>query len=126
MRKIAGTVIATVATTGLMLYATTLISNNESQHRLLQQDNQISDEILKEFNDFASQNHRSYLTKAEYQARLQAFKVNYEEVQRHNNNSSEPFKLAINQFGDWTQDEYLHVLINMTMDVEDPKKFLVN
>lgn len=47
MRKIAGTVIGTVALAGVMLYATTLTSNQaENQHRQLEE-SQISDEVLK-------------------------------------------------------------------------------
>jgi hypothetical protein len=44
------------------------------------QETQISEEVEKEFNDFVSNYHRSYLTKAEYQARLKAFKANYEAI----------------------------------------------
>ena len=71
MRKIAiGTVIGTVATVGVMLYGITLTRNQAgNQPRMLQED-QISDEVTKQFNDFVSTYHRSYLTKAEYQARL--------------------------------------------------------
>ncbi len=128
MRKIvAGTVIGTVAVAGLMLYGLTL-SNNieaENQPRLLEQtDSAISEEVVKQFNEFTSIYHRSYLTKAEYQARLQAFKANYDAIQSHNNNNEkQPFELGLNQFADWTQDEYHQVLINMTQP-DDPKKFL--
>lgn len=70
MRKIlAGTVIGTVATAGLMLYASTLSSNNvaENQPRLLDvTSSTISEEVVKQFNDFTSKYHRSYITKAEY------------------------------------------------------------
>jgi hypothetical protein len=44
------------------------------------QEAEISEEVEKQFNEFVSTYHRSYLTKAEYQARLQAFKANYEAI----------------------------------------------
>jgi hypothetical protein len=67
MRKIAiGTVIGTVATVGVMLYGITLTRNQADNQPRMLEESQISEEVEKEFNDFVSTYHRSYLTKAEY------------------------------------------------------------
>ncbi len=67
MRKIAiGTVIGTVATVGVMLYGITLTRNQADNQPRMLEESKISEEVEKEFNDFVSTYHRSYLTKAEY------------------------------------------------------------
>ena len=82
MKKILGTVFASLGIAGLMLYAltsnTTLMENSTT--RVLSEDYPFDEQLVKQFNDFASLYHRSYLTKAEYQARLQAFKTNYDTI----------------------------------------------
>ncbi len=79
------------------------------------------EQIVKQFNSFTSQYHRSYLTKAEYQARQQAFKVNYEAIKGHNETD---FQLGINQFADWTPEEYQSILNNMTITEASQNTFL--
>jgi len=75
-----------IALTTLVIGAIILVSTNDSSslplHRLLQSG--LDQEVEREFNKFTSKYHKSYLTKAEYTARLQAFKVNYETIRAHN------------------------------------------
>ena len=71
-------------------------------------------EVEREFNKFTAKYYKSYLTKAEYTARLQAFRRNYETVRSHNS-ISQPFQLAINDFSDWTIEEYGSMLTNLTV-----------
>ncbi len=89
-------------------------STNSSSMRLLAGDD-ISPEVEKEFNKFASKHHKSYLTKEEYKARLSAFKSNYDLVKSHDA-AKEGFELGLNKFSDWTMEEYSKILGNNFVD----------
>ena len=110
--KIVGTLALTALVLGSVILLTTNDSSSSPLHRFLQSGQ--DQEIEREFNKFTSRYHKSYLTKAEYTARLQAFKANYETVRSHNS-VKQPYQLGLNQFSDWTMEEYREMLNNMSV-----------
>lgn len=67
------------------------------------------DEATVAFNSYISQHHKNYLTKSEFQARLNIFKQNYQYIQDHNAKNSD-YKLGLNQFSDWSESERQSIL----------------
>lgn len=65
---------------------------------------ELHDDLSEAFNKHISTLQRSYLTKEEYKARKDIFKKNYEYVQNHNNQNSD-YKLEMNRYADWSDDE---------------------
>lgn len=108
-------IVGTVALSAAIvaLFATLSTSNGPSHHsRLLQStESNIAPEVVKAFNKFVSKHHRSYITKDEYAARLSAFNTNYQLVKEHNAKET-GYQLGLNQFSDWTEEEYSKVLGN--------------
>jgi hypothetical protein len=62
-------------------------------------------EITTAFNNFISEHSRSFLTKAEFEARLTKFRDHYEQVKMHNSRPESSYKLGINRFADWSAEE---------------------
>ena len=110
--KLVGTLGVTAVVLGAIIVFTTGTSSDSAVSRFLQSG--VEAEVEREFNKFTAKYYKSYLTKAEYTARLQAFKRNYETVRSHNS-ISQPFQLAINDFSDWTIEEYGSMLTNLTV-----------
>ena len=50
-----------------------------------------------------------YGTRAEYEFRRDIFLKNFEMIENHNTKEVS-FKLRINKFGDWTEEEYKRLL----------------
>lgn len=70
--------IATIAVVGTLaavaLFSVTTLGIKSINQTFLAQGNDTSSEVQEHFADFISKNQRSYLTKSEYNARLQIFK----------------------------------------------------
>jgi len=66
-------------------------------------------EFEHEFIKFISTHNRRYLTKEEYNARLNAFSMNSAFVQEFNKKGSKQ-TVAMNHMGDWTREEYRQLL----------------
>lgn len=79
--KVVGTLAVTAVVLSAIIFVTTTGSSSAS--RFLQSGG-VDAEIEQEFNKFTAKYYKSYLTKAEYTARLQAFRRNYETVRSHN------------------------------------------
>ena len=76
------------------------------------------------FSDFISTYQKSFLTKAEFTARLSNFKASLEEVRKINAEPGNTFKLELNQFADLTQEEYQKkVGLKNLLDPEDAEYF---
>lgn len=91
--KIAGTLAVTALVLGSLVLITSRSSEPSEASRFLESG--VDAEIEREFNKFTSKYHKSYLTKSEYTARLQAFKKNFETIRAHNS-VKQPFQLGIN------------------------------
>lgn len=64
----------------------------------------------KQFFDFIAQYGKSYGTKAEYNFRLEEFTKKLNEIEEHNANPENTHRLGVNQFTDWTKDEFKRLL----------------
>lgn len=53
---------------------------------------------------------KSYGTKAEYKFRSRQFEINLRKIAEHNSNPEETHKLGLNEFADWTDDEWKRLL----------------
>jgi uncharacterized protein YxeA len=62
-----------------------------------------------EFIKFVATHNRRYLTKEEYNARLNAFSVNHNFIKEFNKKGSKQ-TVAMNHMGDWTRQEYRQLL----------------
>ena len=83
--KVVGTLsVVSVALGSLVLIATPTSESSSLTSRLLESPNSNDAEVEREFNKFTAKYHKSYLTKAEYSARLNAFKNNYNAIKSHN------------------------------------------
>ncbi|KAJ3437446.1 cysteine proteinase [Anaeramoeba flamelloides] len=70
------------------------------------------------FSKFQEQYNRNY--RPEEQAlRFSLFKSNLDRIKAHNARTDVSFKTGINQFSDWTRDEYLSILPNMPLQYSD-------
>ena len=77
--------------------AVNLVSKpNESQYQLA-------------FQKFIARYHKNYLTQQEYQARFAIFKKNLDYIQEQ---KSVNFKITINTFADWSDEERERILQN--------------
>jgi hypothetical protein len=61
------------------------------------------------FQKFISRYHKNYLTQQEYQARFAIFKKNLDYIQEQ---KSVNFKITINTFADWSDEERERILQN--------------
>jgi hypothetical protein len=68
-------------------------------------ENVADDETVKKFSDYLSRQHKSYLTKQEFQARLTNFKKALTIVEEHNLDASNTYQLTLNKFADWSDEE---------------------
>ncbi len=75
------------------------------------------------FNQFLSKHHKNYLTRHEYEARLENFKNALQEIEDHNARNKD-FKLALNKFADLSDDEFRQVATGLDLNGYDPKKVL--
>ncbi|KAJ3449260.1 cysteine protease rdl2-related [Anaeramoeba flamelloides] len=70
------------------------------------------------FSKFQTQYNKNY--RPEEQAlRFSLFKSNLDRIKAHNARTDVSFKTGINQFSDWTRDEYLSILPNMPLQYSD-------
>jgi len=70
------------------------------------------------FQKFISRYHKNYLTQQEYQARFAIFRKNLDYIQEQ---KSENFKITINTFADWSDEERERILQNQIPDpVDEP------
>jgi hypothetical protein len=70
------------------------------------------------FLKFISRYHKNYLTQQEYQARFAIFKKNLDYIQEQTPGS---FKLTINAFADWSDEEREKILQNQLPEpVDEP------
>jgi hypothetical protein len=63
-------------------------------------------EFLKFVNEFG----KSYGTQAEFQFRAEQFKNKLAQIVEHNKEDGLTYELGLNQFSDWTQEEYERLL----------------
>jgi len=62
------------------------------------------------FHSFMRKYNRHYESKDQFQLKYQNFKHNLKFVEEHNLRTDTTFTVAINQFGDWSREEYLNYL----------------
>lgn len=112
--KIVGTValVGALATLGLV----NVTGNDMPMSTFLKQD--IDGEEILAFNKFISTHHKSYLTKAEYNARLANFKATYDFVKQHDA-KKEGSSVAINAFADYSEEEIRNRLGGLQVPEED-------
>jgi len=71
----------------------------------------ISEENWDElFMNYVSEHRKSYANVDTFAARKEVFKQNYIAVQTHNADTTQTYYMAINQFSDWTQEEFMALL----------------
>ncbi len=63
-----------------------------------------------EFIRFVSTHGKSYKTKEELEMRQNIFKSNIAKIQEENKNQKNTFRMAVNEFADWTPQEYKAIL----------------
>jgi len=61
---------------------------------------------LKEFSNFKTKFGKSYQTEEEHQHRLNIFKTNLDNIEKHNTKSGSSYKQGVNQFTDLTDPEF--------------------
>lgn len=75
--------------------------------------NQLSDtDEWFHFNKFQSAFNKEYKSFEEFEHRFEAFRTNLKDITLHNNNASNTFKMAINQFADITPEEFKETRLN--------------
>lgn len=81
----------------------------------------LSAELLQDqFDYFVSKNRKSYETFGEYQKRYQTFTENFKFIETHNKDSDvKGFTLAINKFGDLTDDEFADKYLGSKVPLEN-------
>jgi len=79
----------------ISLYVSSLEIHNEDQR------------VKSLFNEFIQKYNRKYETQSELQFRFQNFKSNLQFIEDHNSKSDITFTVSINNFGDWSREEYL-------------------
>lgn len=104
-RKIVAS-IAVVGTIAAVALFNVAQNNNTSSANTFLAEETVDTQVLQQFNDFISEHGRNFLTKDEFNARLQLFKKNYDLVKQHNADSKNTFQLGINRFADLSQEEY--------------------
>lgn len=65
----------------------------------------VDPEIDRAFTKYISLHQKSFLTKEEFRARLANFKKSYELMKQHNLDSSQSYKMGLNKFSDWSDQE---------------------
>jgi len=73
----------------------------------------------EEFLQFIQKYQRNYVSEKEYNMRFQNFKNNMDFIARHNANPEYTFSVAMNQFGDWSHEEYSSILHDLKAPVHD-------
>lgn len=77
-------------------------------------DSQLFDDIMTsddyEFINFVSKHGKSYGTRAEFNFRKQQFQKALDKVADHNSQNGATYTLGINEFADWTEQEWKRVL----------------
>ena len=72
---------------------------------------------VQAFNQYISQYHKSYITKSEYNVRLNNFRGAYNYIQQHDP-KKEGYEVGLNQFADWSQEE-LNKMLALKVPTED-------
>jgi hypothetical protein len=65
---------------------------------------QNDDHDILAFQNFVNKHHKNYITKSEFNARLSIFKSNLALIRQHNAENTD-FKLDVNPFADWSEEE---------------------
>lgn len=63
------------------------------------------------YDAFAAEHGRVHASAAEYEHRLGVFRSNIELIERHNARKDRSHTLAANRFADWTEDEFLSIIL---------------
>jgi C1A family cysteine protease len=71
-----------------------------------------SDEHWVDFRNFQLKFNKRYETIVELRKRFEIFRENIIEIYNHNNQKNKTFTLAINQFTDLTQEEFVHYYVS--------------
>lgn len=118
-------IIASIAVVGTVAAVAALLGSQSSTlrggSRLLQADAQVPEQDAKAFQNFVQKHNRNYLTKEEYNARLQIFSSNLNII-RANDPTKTGYTLGVNKFADLTLDEFGKMMGFQEPTVED--KFL--
>merc|ERR1712032_917915 len=64
----------------------------------------------KSFMEYVVEHGKNYGTAAEFKFRLEQFKQNLATIEAHNSDETQGHKLGLNQFSDFTQEEYRKML----------------
>lgn len=75
----------------------------------------VDPEIDRAFTKYISLHQKSFLTKEEFRARLANFKKSYELMKQHNLDSSQSYKMGLNKFSDWSDQE-----LNSMLQFKEP------
>jgi len=59
---------------------------------------------------FISEHRKSYTDKLTFEGRKDIFKANYIQIETHNSNDKISFSMKVNQFSDWTHEEFMAIL----------------
>ena len=82
-------------------------------------DESLNQDDLEQFNNWISKNARSYKNHSEYLLRFKAFQRNLQRIRSYNleaveamkqDSEFEPSKVGLNDFSDWTEEEYKHYI----------------
>jgi len=75
------------------------------------------------FNDYVTEWGKSYGTKAEYKFRMEQFSKSMDAISAHNANEAKTSSMGLNQFSDWTKEEFKNSLgLKMNLQKEDREK----
>lgn len=78
--------------------------------RMVDSDRGVQEPFEEEFIEWMAQFNRTYQSPAEYQYRLENFQRNKIDINYHNLKSGRRFKMGVNQFSDYTPEEYMAML----------------
>ena len=83
--------------------------NSETKSRFLSK-NELLNTIEADFAKYLSKFNKHYGERGEYLKRLKVFEENKKIVEEHNSNPEKSFVLALNNFADWTKEEFEKLL----------------
>lgn len=111
MKSTTTKIVASIAVVGSIAAIAALLGTRESAQggRFLAQAEGTDSATVEAFQTFITKHNKNYLTKEEYNARLQIFKNNLDLIKNHNA-EKEGFELGVNKFADISQEEYEKML----------------